>query len=169
MHTQTMFKRVTLAYEAFITVATSFESLLLLGVRLYSGWQFAQTGGGKLQHLPKVTNFFATLGIPAPYFSAAAISWLELIGGVGLALGISSRFWGLLLAGDMFVAYLRLAGKTSCLCFLIQANFMATTPTHVSFCIYTDSHIRTRQAGSGLSSKVQALNQQRELSCGKCW
>jgi hypothetical protein len=59
-----------------------------------------------LQHLPKVANFFATLGIPAPAFAAVAISWLELIGGIGLALGLGSRFWELLLAGDMFVAYL---------------------------------------------------------------
>jgi putative oxidoreductase len=83
-------------------------------VRLYWGWQFAQTGWGKLQHIPKVTNFFASLGIPAPGFSAFAVSWLELIGGIGLVLGIGSRFWGLLLAGDMVVAYLT-AGRPNLL------------------------------------------------------
>jgi putative oxidoreductase len=114
MHTQTMLKRATLAYQAFIKIASSFQSLLLLAVRLYWGWQFAQTGWGKLQHLPKVTNFFAGLGIPAPAFSAVAISWLELVGGIGLVLGIGSRFWGLLLAGDMFVAYLT-AGRQNLL------------------------------------------------------
>lgn len=117
MHTQAMFKRATLTYEAFIKIASSFQSLLLLAVRLYWGWQFAQTGWGKLQHLPKVTNFFATLGIPARAFSAVTISWLELVAGIGLALGIGSRFWGLLLAGDMFVAYLT-AGRQNLLSFL---------------------------------------------------
>jgi putative oxidoreductase len=67
-----------------------------------------------LQHLPRVTHFFTTLGIPAPAFSALAISWLEFIGGIGLALGFGSRCWGLLLAGDMFVAYLT-AGRQNLL------------------------------------------------------
>jgi putative oxidoreductase len=109
-----MFRRTTLAYEGFINIASSFRSLFLLTVRLYWGWQFAQTGWGKLQHVPKVANFFSTLGIPVPAFSALAISWLEFIGGIGLALGLGSRFWGLLLASDMFVAYLT-AGRQNLL------------------------------------------------------
>jgi putative oxidoreductase len=106
MHSNNTTQRAIFVYEAFIKIASSSQSVLLLAVRLYWGWQFAQTGWGKLQHLPKVTNFFASLGIPAPAFSAAAISWLELIGGIGLAFGIGSRIWGLLLGSDMFVAYL---------------------------------------------------------------
>jgi putative oxidoreductase len=114
MQTRSVFRRAALGYEALIKAASSFQSVFLLVVRLYWGWQFAQTGWGKLQHLPKVTNFFETLGVPAPAFSATAISWLELIGGIGLALGLGSRFWGLLLAGDMFVAYLT-AGRQNLL------------------------------------------------------
>jgi putative oxidoreductase len=114
MRSQTIFGRVTLAYEALIKIASLFQSPLLLAVRLYWGWQFAQTGWGKLQHLPKVANFFASLGIPAPAFSAVAVSWLEFVGGIGLALGLGSRFWGLLLASDMFVAYLT-AGRQNLL------------------------------------------------------
>jgi putative oxidoreductase len=114
MQAKSAFRRATLAYEALIKMASSFQSLFLLAVRLYWGWQFAQTGWGKLQHLPKVTNFFMTLGIPAPAFSARAVSWLEFIGGIGLALGLGSRFWGLLLASDMFVAYLT-AGRQNLL------------------------------------------------------
>ena len=106
MQTQGVFKRAVLSYKALAKVASSFESLFLLAVRLYWGWQFAQTGWGKVQHLPKVTNFFTSLGIPAPGFCALAISWLEVVGGIGLALGFGARFWGLLLAADMFVAYL---------------------------------------------------------------
>jgi putative oxidoreductase len=114
MQGKSVFRQAMLAYEALIKTASSFQSLFLLAVRLYWGWQFAQTGWGKLQHLPKVANFFATLGIPTPAFAAVAISWLELIGGIGLALGLGSRFWGLLLAGDMFVAYLT-AGRQNLL------------------------------------------------------
>jgi putative oxidoreductase len=106
VRTQTIFRRAVLAYDTLTRTTSFFQSPFLLAVRLYWGWQFAQTGWGKLQHLPRVTHFFTTLGIPAPAFSALAISWLEFIGGIGLALGFGSRFWGLLLAGDMFVAYL---------------------------------------------------------------
>jgi putative oxidoreductase len=114
MSWQTILPRATLAYEAFRKIASSFQSVFLLAVRVYWGWQFAQTGWGKLHHLPKVTSFFDSLGIPAPAFSAFAISWLELVGGVGLALGIGSRLWGVLLAADMFVAYLT-AGRQNLL------------------------------------------------------
>jgi putative oxidoreductase len=114
MRTQNTRQRVALAYQRFINITCSLQSMLLLAVRLYWGWQFAQTGWGKLQHLPKVANFFASLGIPAPALSAAAISRLELIGGIGLAIGIGSRLWGLLLTGDMLGAYLT-AGRENLL------------------------------------------------------
>ncbi|MBV8572128.1 MAG: DoxX family protein [Acidobacteriaceae bacterium] len=92
-------------YRLFAKHASSLESPFLAAVRLYWGWQFAQTGWGKIQHLPKVIGFFTSLGIPAPGFNAAFVSWLELIGGILLMLGLGSRLAALLLAGDMFVAY----------------------------------------------------------------
>jgi putative oxidoreductase len=99
-------KRAIFAHEAFAKATSSLQSPFLLAVRLYWGWQFAQTGWGKLQHLPKVTAFFTSLGIPAPAFAAVSISWLEFLGGILLALGLGSRIFALLLAADMFVAYL---------------------------------------------------------------
>lgn len=106
MHTQSLSARAALAYDTMSRLSSSLSSPFLLAVRLYWGWQFAQTGLGKVQHIPKVTEFFASLGIPFPAFSAFGVSWLELVGGIGLALGLGSRFWGFLLAVDMFVAYL---------------------------------------------------------------
>ena len=85
--------------------ASYLQSPFLLAVRLYWGWQFAQTGWGKLQHLEKVTDFFTSLGIPMPAASAVFVSWLEFVGGICLALGLGSRAFGLLLAVDMLVAY----------------------------------------------------------------
>ena len=114
MQSRSVFKQALVGYEALIKVAASCQSVFLLAIRLYWGWQFAQTGWGKLQHIPKVTGFFTSLGIPAAAFSAITISWLELVGGIALALGFGSRFWGLLLAGDMFVAYLT-AGRQNLL------------------------------------------------------
>jgi putative oxidoreductase len=78
---------------------------MLLAVRLYWGFQFAQTGWGKLHNLPKITGFFASLNIPAPRFAAPAVSLLEFIGGILLMLGLFSRPIAFLLACNMFVAY----------------------------------------------------------------
>jgi putative oxidoreductase len=86
--------------------ASRLQSPFLLTVRLYWGWQFAQTGWGKFQHLDRVTAFFAQLGIPAPALSAPFIAALELIGGALLAAGVGSRLIALLLTGNMLIAFL---------------------------------------------------------------
>jgi putative oxidoreductase len=78
---------------------------MLLAVRLYWGFQFAQTGWGKLHHLEKITGFFASLNIPFPGVNAHFVSGLEFVGGILLILGLGTRITGLLLAGNMFVAY----------------------------------------------------------------
>lgn len=97
---------VSRGYRVFVNIANHLQSPFLLLVRLYWGWQFAQAGWGKLHRLPKVTEFFTSLGIPAPHANAVFVSNLEVVGGILLALGLGSRFISLLLAGDMLVAYL---------------------------------------------------------------
>jgi len=92
-------------YSRFSTAASYLQSPLLLAVRLYWGWQFAQTGWGKLHNLAKITSFFANLNIPFPAVNAHFISGLEFFGGILLILGLGSRLIGLLLAGNMLVAY----------------------------------------------------------------
>ena len=54
------------AYGGFSRVASRAQSPLLLFVRLYWGFQFMQAGWGKLHDLAHVTQFFTSLGIPAP-------------------------------------------------------------------------------------------------------
>lgn len=93
-------------YRRFQHWTAALESPFLLLVRLYWGWQFAQTGWGKLRHLSHVTQFFSSLGIPLPGFNAAFVSGLEFVGGILLIAGFATRFMGLLLAVDMLVAYL---------------------------------------------------------------
>jgi putative oxidoreductase len=72
---------------------------------LYWGWQFAQTGWGKMHNIAKITGFFASLNIPFPGLSAHFISGLEFFGGLLLILGLATRLTGLLLAANMMVAY----------------------------------------------------------------
>lgn len=97
---------VVRAYSHFTRFARWLQSPFLLAVRLYWGWQFAQTGWGKIQHLTHVTQFFAGLGLPHPGLLAPFVAWVEFIGGILLILGLFSHITGLVLAVDMFVAYL---------------------------------------------------------------
>jgi putative oxidoreductase len=91
--------------ERFRSGSAILQSPFLLAVRLYWGWQFAETGWGKLHHLAKITEFFTSLGIPAAAFSAHFVSGLEFVGGLLLIAGLASRLIGFLLAANMFVAY----------------------------------------------------------------
>lgn len=93
-------------YRLFCAAAHLLRSPFLLFVRLYWGWQFMQTGWGKLHNLSHVTQFFSSLGIPAPGLMAPAISCLEFFGGILLILGLGTRLIGFLLACNMLVAYI---------------------------------------------------------------
>ena len=71
---------LTRLYRWLISVASRLDSAFLLIVRLYWGVQMAQTGWGKLHSLERVTDFFTTLGIPAPGVNAVFIAALEFAG-----------------------------------------------------------------------------------------
>ncbi len=92
-------------YSGFGRIMSMGQSSFLLIVRLYWGWQFAQTGWGKLHNLTKITEFFTTLNLPHPAFTATFVANVEFFGGILLILGLASRFTGLVLAINMFVAY----------------------------------------------------------------
>jgi len=82
------------------------ECALLLAIRLYWGSQFTQDGYGKLTHLDKVTDFFASLSLPAPHLTALTCASVELFGGIFFALGLLSRLTSLVLWVNMTMAYL---------------------------------------------------------------
>ena len=67
--------------------ASALQSPFLLLVRLYWGWQFIETGWGKVNNIEKVTGYFTSLGLPLPAMTAMFIAGLELTGGVLLVLG----------------------------------------------------------------------------------
>ncbi|MCU1251411.1 MAG: DoxX [Edaphobacter sp.] len=98
-------KAVLGLYMRFSELISKLQSPFLLIVRLYWGWQFAQSGWGKLHHLDKITDFFTSLNLPAPGLTAHFVSGLEFVGGILLILGLGSRLIGLVLTVNMFVAY----------------------------------------------------------------
>ena len=99
-------ERLRWGYSILVNVGNSLQSLFLLFVRLYWGWQFVVDGWGKLHNLAKVTEYFGSLGLPAPGPTALFVSILELVGGVLLALGLGTRLIAFLLTCNMTVAYI---------------------------------------------------------------
>jgi putative oxidoreductase len=93
-------------YELLIQIGSSLQSPFLLLVRLYWGWQLAESGWGKLHHIDKVTQFFTSLNLPAPGPTAYAISTLELVGGILLFLGLAARLIAVPLTINMLMAYI---------------------------------------------------------------
>ena len=98
-------KLIDQAYQWFLRGANSCQAVFLLAVRLYWGWQFWQSGSGKLSNIPKVIDYFTSLGVPAPALNAHFISWLEAVGGILLILGLGSRLIAFPLTIDMIVAF----------------------------------------------------------------
>jgi putative oxidoreductase len=93
-------------YAWAVRAASALQSPFLLFVRVYWGVQLAQNGWAKLHNLPRVTDYFASLGVPAPGPTAAFVSAVELICGILLVIGLLSRFAGFVLTIDMINAYM---------------------------------------------------------------
>ena len=72
--------------------------------RLTVGVVFTQTGWGKLHSLADVTDFFASLHIPAPAFQARLAAGTEFVGGILVLVGLATRLASLPLAFTMVVA-----------------------------------------------------------------
>ena len=116
------------AYDFFLRSTDRLRSPFLLFVRLYWGWQFIQTGWGKLHNLPHVIEFFTSLNIPFPATNAVFVSGLEFVGGILLILGLGSRLIALPLAFDMFVAYLTADRDSLVAIFSDPGKFYAADP-----------------------------------------
>jgi putative oxidoreductase len=115
-------------HHQFFGLISYLQSPFLLFVRLYWGWQLAQSGWGKLHHLPNVTEFFASLGLPMPAQMAVFIACVEFFGGIFLALGLLSRITGLVLTVNMTMAY-AIGDREALLSFLSDPDkFIAAAP-----------------------------------------
>ena len=88
------------------TVASYVRDSLLLVIRVFWGWQFFQTGKGKLMDLDKVTGFFTELHLPFPRINAIMAGSTECFGGLLLLIGLFTRVITVPLMFTMIVAYL---------------------------------------------------------------
>jgi putative oxidoreductase len=95
---------MTKCRELFNSILDRIQWLPGLLSRLTIGGIFIPTGWGKLHHLDKVAEFFASLGIPAPHLQAPFVAGVEFGGGILILLGLFTRIAAIPLIGTMVVA-----------------------------------------------------------------
>jgi putative oxidoreductase len=93
-------------YELLVSGASLLQSPVLLLLRIYFFWQLFQTGQGKLAHIEKISDYFASLGIPLPTLNAYMAGGTEMFGSLLLIVGLASRLTAIPITIVMAVAYL---------------------------------------------------------------
>ncbi|HEY4117073.1 MAG TPA: DoxX family protein [Byssovorax sp.] len=89
-----------------LTALEPLKPAALLLARLGVGLLFLSTGWGKVHSLEKVTQFFTSLGIPAPGLNAVVVGYSELLCGAALCIGVLTRLATVPLIVSMIVAIL---------------------------------------------------------------
>jgi putative oxidoreductase len=99
--------RPLLSARAFVLKAAGALSWLpQTAARVGIGWVFVPSGWGKLHSLPRVIEYFRSLGIPAPQLQAPFVASVELVGGLLVLAGLFTRVASVPLALTMVVALL---------------------------------------------------------------
>lgn len=101
-----IFESIRRLYKLVARLFAGLQSPFLLAVRLYWGWQLSENGWAKLHNLPRVTDYFASLNLPAPGPTAAFVSTVEFVGGILLGLGLLTLPTCIAIVIDMLTAYI---------------------------------------------------------------
>jgi len=101
-----MIRRLLAARTFVLRASSSLAWLPPAAARVALGTVFVQSGWGKLHDLPRVVEYFASLGIPAPQLQAPFVASVELAGGALLLAGLFTRLASAPLAATMVVALL---------------------------------------------------------------
>lgn len=80
------------------------KNLILLAVRLILAYGFAMPALLKLNDMSETANWFDTMSIPFPLFTANLVSGIEALGIVLLILGLFTRYVAILLSFVMIGA-----------------------------------------------------------------
>lgn len=115
-------------YEKLIAVGRGLQPLLLLGLRLFFGWQFFITGFGKLQDISGTAQFFQSLHFPLPTVQAYFAATVEALGGLMLLVGLGSRLAALLLSIVMLTALATAHHEAFAKIFSEPLNFIVQLP-----------------------------------------
>lgn len=115
-------------YSALTAVGDLLRSPLLLVIRLFWGGAFLLTGVGKFEHLANVADYFQSLGIPFPLFSAFLTAFIETICGTCLLIGFASRLIAVPLIFTMLAALFTAEKQAIAQIFSDPQNFIHTDP-----------------------------------------
>ena len=110
---KTLFNLTRRGYELLVSGANYLQSPFLLLLRVYFFWQLFQTGQGKLAHIEKISEYFASLGIPLPTLNAYMAGATETFGSLLLIAGLASRLTAIPITVVMVVACLTPISKRS--------------------------------------------------------
>jgi putative oxidoreductase len=84
------------------------RSLGLLLIRLAVAMVFFMHGWGKIHNIPMVEGMMSSFGLPGG--TGFFIAWIEVVGGVAMALGVLTRVFGVIFGIQMVVAYFLTGG-----------------------------------------------------------
>jgi putative oxidoreductase len=151
--------RLLVARAGTLSRRVAFAAPML--ARLTVGVAFAESGWGKVHNLETVAEYFTELGIPAPAFQATFVSYVELICGSLVLLGLGTRIAAVPLIGTMVVALItakasEIAGFSDLIgtiefCYAVLLAWLALAgPGAASL----DHAIARRSAASGTASAV---------------
>ncbi|MFA6468755.1 MAG: DoxX family protein [Bacteroidota bacterium] len=115
-------------HKRYVSAVSALRHPLLLLIRLYWGYDFFQTGLGKLSNLERTTEFFASLNIPFPQMNAVAAGTTELVCGTLLMIGLWSRYCTVPLIVILCIAYLTDDYEALSNIFSDVESFVAATP-----------------------------------------
>jgi putative oxidoreductase len=93
-------------YDLLTAAANLLRSPFLLILRIYFFWQLFLTGEGKLTNIGKISEYFASLGIPLPTLNAYLAGATETFASLLLIVGLASRLAAIPVIIVMVVAYL---------------------------------------------------------------
>jgi putative oxidoreductase len=91
-------------YLEYTILLNHFQSFSLLLARIALAYGFYRPAVLKWSNLDATASWFASIGIPLPYFSTLLSASVEIVGVVLLALGLFTRFISLPLMFIMLVA-----------------------------------------------------------------
>jgi putative oxidoreductase len=96
--------KITRELDRLFSLAAPAGFITEVLTRVGVGLVFVQSGLGKLNHLSRTTDFFASIGVPAPGLQAPLVGGIELICGILLVIGLYARLATLPLIAVMAVA-----------------------------------------------------------------
>lgn len=122
------FTLITSFHLKYTALIPYLQHPLLFLIRLYWGYDFYQSGVGKLNNIENTIEFFSSLNIPFPEFNAVFVGNLEMVGGILFLLGIGARYFTIPLIINMCVAYATDDREALMNIFSDPESFVAATP-----------------------------------------